>query len=148
MNIRRANSDDCAALTAIDAAGNPSPWSERQFLEAVENPADTVCVCERGGEICGFAVWREICGESELHLIAAAPGVAADKASPQNFWHIGFRRPQAKAYLACCWKFAQAMPPPSASTANTVLSKQACGKNYYPLPEGGYEDAILMEKPC
>ena len=21
-------------------------------------------------------------------------------------------------------------------------------KNYYPLPEGGYEDAILMEKPC
>ena len=51
MNIRRASSDDCAALTAIDAAGNPSPWSERQFLEAVENPADTVCVCERGGEI-------------------------------------------------------------------------------------------------
>ena len=73
MNIRRASSDDCAALTAIDAAGNPSPWSERQFLEAVANPADTVCVCERGGEICGFAVWREICGESELHLIAAAP---------------------------------------------------------------------------
>lgn len=71
MNIRRASSDDCAALTAIDAAGNPSPWSERQFLEAVANPADTVCVCERGGEICGFAVWREICGESELHLIAA-----------------------------------------------------------------------------
>ena len=73
MNIRRASSDDCAALTAIDAAGNPSPWSERQFLEAVANPADTVCVCERGGGICGFAVWREICGESELHLIAAAP---------------------------------------------------------------------------
>ena len=128
MNIRRASSADCAALTAIDAAGNPSPWSERQFLEAVENPADTVCVCERGGGICGFAVWREICGESELHLIAAA------QASPQNFWHIGFRRPQGKAYLACCWKSAQAMPPPSTSTANTVLSKQAGGKIITPCP--------------
>ena len=41
---------------------------------------------------------------------------------------LAFRRPQAKAYLACCWKSAQAMPPPSTSTANTVLSKQAGGK--------------------
>ena len=115
MNIRQASSDDCAALTAIDAAGNPSPWSERQFLEAVANPADTVCVCERGGGICGFAVFQTASsqGVSRLLLEVRASNAAA----------IGLYR-----------KYG--------------FIETGRRKNYYPLPEGGYEDAILMEKPC
>lgn len=147
MNIRRASSDDCAALTAIDAAGNPSPWSERQFLEAVENPADTVCVCERGGEICGFAVWREICGESELHLIAAAPacrrqGIASKLLA---YW---FQTASSQGVSRLLLEVRAGNAAAIGLYRKYGFIETGRRKNYYPLPEGGYEDAILMEKPC
>lgn len=147
MNIRPAAAADCPILSAIDRAGNPSPWSEKQFLDAMAHPADTVCVCEHENSVCGFAVWREICGESELHLIAAAPD----------------RRRQGIASLLLEYWFqttsshdvSRLMLEVRAGNTAAISLYRKYGftetgrrKNYYPQPEGGHEDAILMEKPC
>ena len=116
MNIRRASLDDCAALTAIDAAGNPSPWSERQFLEAVANPAAAPEYRRQGIASKLLAYWFQTTssqGVSRLLLEVRAGNAAA----------IGLYR-----------KYG--------------FIETGRRKNYYPLPEGGYEDAILMEKPC
>ena len=73
MNIRPATSADCAALAAIDRAGNPAPWSAAQFQTALNSRFDTVLLAERPSRPAAFIVWQPVADESELHLIATAP---------------------------------------------------------------------------
>ena len=73
MNIRPATSADCAALAAIDRAGNPAPWSAAQFQTALNSRFDTVLLAEHQGRSAAFIVWQTVADESELHLIATAP---------------------------------------------------------------------------
>ena len=119
MNIRPAFSDDCPALAAIDAVSNPSPWSVKQFASALAQSTDKLWVCETDGVISGFIVWQDILDESELHLIATAPE---------------YRRQGIAAAQSLYFKYG--------------FTAVGIRKHYYSLPEGGHEDAVLMEKPC
>lgn len=147
MNIRPATAADCKILSAIDAAGNPSPWSEKQFLEAVGNPVDTVCVCELPDGIGGFALWREICGESELHLIAAAPDRRRQGIASILLAHW-FQTSSARNVSRLLLEVRAGNAPARALYRKYGFVETGLRKNYYPRPDGGYEDAVLMEKPC
>ena len=147
MNIRPATSADCAALAAIDRAGNPAPWSAARFQTALNSRFDTVLLAERQSRPAAFIVWQTVADESELHLIATAPES---------------RRLGLAAALMQCWFEAAA-----AQSVRRLLLEVRAGnaaaqslylkygftevgirKHYYSLPEGGHEDAVLMEKPC
>lgn len=145
MIIRPAAAEDCAKLAETDRSGNPSPWSENQFRAAVAGKTETVLLAEKEQKICGFIVWQSVCGESELHLIATAPeyrrqGVAAalltqwfQTASAHNITRLFLEvRAGNEAAQALYRKHGFA----------------ECGRrrDYYPLPDGGREDALLMEK--
>lgn len=148
MKVRPALPEDCAALAALDAQCNLSPWSAAQFQTALTGRFDTVAVLS-GAEssLAAFAVWRTAAGESELHLIAAAPGC---------------RRSGAASRLMAAWFESAAAQHAerlflevraSNSAALALYRKHGfaeCGrrKGYYPLPDGGREDAVLMEKSC
>lgn len=147
MNIRPATSADCAALAAIDRAGNPAPWSATQFQTALNSRFDTVLLAERQSRPAAFIVWQTVANESELHLIATAPES---------------RRFGLAAALMQCWFEAAA----AQSVQRLLLEVRAanlpaqnlyrrhgfteCGRrrDYYSLPDGTREDAVLMEKTC
>ncbi|MCF7530125.1 ribosomal protein S18-alanine N-acetyltransferase [Neisseria lisongii] len=147
MIIRPAAAADCQTLAQIDARGNPSPWSAAQFQAAVESRFDSVAVCECSGKIGGFIVWQSVCGESELHLIATSPehrrcGIASallahwfQTASAQHIERLFLEVRQSNA---------------AAQNLYRKHGFQTAGirKNYYPLANGGREDAVLMEKSC
>lgn len=147
MLIRAATPDDCAALAALDAQGNPSPWSAAQFQTALNNRHDTVKLMEESGHLAGFIVWQTVLDESELHLIATAPacrrrGVAtqllAEWFQTASTQHVRRLLLEVRA---------------SNEAAQALYRKHGfseCGrrKNYYRLPEGGGEDAVWMEKLC
>ena len=73
MNLRPAVLADCLTLAAIDAQGNPSPWTAQQFESAVQHHPDSVWLSQADHQITGFIVWQTVFDESELHLIAVAP---------------------------------------------------------------------------
>ena len=143
--IRAATAADCAALAALDARCNPSPWRESQFQSALNGRLDTVLVDADSDGIRGFIVWQSVCGESELHLIAAAPelrrqGIAT--ALMQQWF-------QTASAQGCERLFLEVRA--SNISAQNLYRKygfQECGrrKGYYPLPDGGSENAVLMEK--
>lgn len=143
--IRPATSADCAILAKIDALSNPSPWSAKQFESAIESRTETVLVSEADSCISGFIVWQSVCDESELHLIATAPE---------------FRRQGIAAALLAQW-FQTASAQhitrfflevrDSNQVAQTLYRKYGfaeCGRrqDYYSLPDGRREDAVLMDK--
>ena len=147
MSIRAAIAADCPALAAIDAAGNPSPWSAGQFEAAITHAADTVLVAENGGGICGFIVWQTLFDESELHLIAVSPehhrqGIASTLLAA--WFQTALSQNTARLLLEV------RAGNPAAQALYRKHGFQECGrrKGYYPLPDGAREDAVLMEKPC
>ena len=147
MLIRAATPDDCAALAALDALGNPSPWSPAQFQTALDNRHDTVKLMEDNGHITGFIVWQTVFDESELHLIATAPA---------------YRRRGIAAQLLAEWFQTTSIQHVQRLLLEVRAGNEAaqalyrkhgfseCGrrKNYYRLPEGGSEDALWMERLC
>ncbi|UOO81665.1 ribosomal protein S18-alanine N-acetyltransferase [Uruburuella testudinis] len=148
MIVRTARPEDCAALAALDAQCNPSPWSAAQFQTALNNRHSCVIIMETAAQTpAGFAVWQTLFDESELHLIATAPaqrrqGVAAQLLAEwfQTALSTGVRR---------CFLEVRA----SNLAAQALYRKHGfseCGRrrDYYPLPEGGREDAVWMEKIC
>ncbi len=146
--IRVATAADCAALAALDAQCNPSPWSAAQFQTALTQPHDSVWLLQTPShDIAGFAVWQTLFDESELHLIATAPAL---------------RRQGIAAQLLAAWfqtASAQGVRRfflevrAGNEAAQTLYRKHGfteCGRrrDYYPLPDGSREDALWMEKLC
>lgn len=60
-------------IPTLDAVCNPSAWTQRQFKSALVSPSEQVWLVEQNNTLSAFIVWQNLPGESELHLIAAAP---------------------------------------------------------------------------
>ncbi|MGF6147424.1 ribosomal-protein-alanine N-acetyltransferase [Kingella potus] len=147
MNIRAASAADCARMAAIDAACNPSPWSEGQFRAALDNRCCTVLLAEENHAAAAFAVWQSVAGESELHLIATAPAARRK----------GFAAALLRRWLDDCAAqnaerlFLEVRAGNGAAQSlyrKYGFTETARRPAYYSLPEGGREDALIMEKIC
>lgn len=147
MNIRAALPADCAALAAIDRAGNPSPWSENQFQTALNQACGTVLLAEADGAPAAFIVWQTVAGESELHLIATAPATRRQ----------GYADALLRRWLADCaangvtrllLEVRESNAAAQALYRKHGFSDAARRHGYYSLPDGAREDALIMEKIC
>ena len=70
--LRAATAADGAALAAIDALGNPSPWSADAFAETLGRASGIVALGARGA-IEGFVVFGVAADECEILGIAVLP---------------------------------------------------------------------------
>lgn len=143
--IRPATLADCAALAEIDGSGNPSPWSAKQFQSALESRSETVLVHETDGCIGGFIVWQSVCDESELHLIATAPtyrrqGIAAALLAE---W---FQTASSQGVTRLFLEVRAGNGAAQALYRKYGFAESGRRKGYYSLPDGGREDAVLMDK--
>ena len=127
MNLRPAVLADCLTLAAIDAQGNPSPWTAQQFESAVQHHPDSVWLSQTDHQITGFIVWQTVFDESELHLIAVAPEYRRQGIASALLQHWQTQC-NSKAQPDCCSKSAQAMKPRNSSTANTASKPAATAK--------------------
>ena len=147
MNIRPATSADCAALAAIDRAGNPAPWSAAQFQTALNSRFDTVLLAEHQSRPAAFIVWQTVADESELHLIATAPesrrlGLAA---ALMQCW---FEAATAQSVRRLLLEVRAANLPAQNLYRRHGFTECGRRRDYYSLPDGTREDAVLMEKTC
>ncbi|MDO4693380.1 MAG: ribosomal protein S18-alanine N-acetyltransferase [Eikenella sp.] len=147
MIVRAARPDDCPALAELDALCNPSPWSARQFAACLAHAHETVLLAEHGRELAGLMVWQKIADEAELHLIDTAPAMRRRGVASLLLQHL-FDQAAAQGVHRIVLEVRRSNP--AAQALYRRHGFRACGRrpNYYPLPDGSREEAILMEKPC
>ena len=77
VEIRPAQSGDEAALAALDALVNPSPWTVAQFAGACRPPAEggaeRALVADGNGGPCGLIVFSRVLVEACIHNIGFHP---------------------------------------------------------------------------
>lgn len=66
MQIRKMQESDVEQAACLEAAVFSDPWSERSFLEALQNEATYYIVVEEQGEILGQCGYYNMCGEGEI----------------------------------------------------------------------------------
>ena len=147
MIVRLAHLSDCAALAALDARCNLSPWSEKQFAACIEHTHETVLLTEQSGQLAGLIVWQTILDEAELHLIDTDPSQRRQGIASLLLTHF-LKQAAAKKIRRIFLEVRH-----SNSAAFALYQKHGfipCGSrtNYYPRSDGSWEDALLMEKPC
>lgn len=73
MTVRKMTEEDIASVVAVDNKAFPDAWKEASFREEIEKDYSHYFVCERDGEIAGYAgIWC-IYETAELIRIATAP---------------------------------------------------------------------------
>ena len=147
MNLRPAVLADCPTLAAIDAQGNPSPWTVQQFKSAVQHHPDSVWLSQTDHQITGFIVWQTVFDESELHLIAVAPEYRRQGIATALLEHW-FCHAQTAGITRLLLEVRAGNAAAQSLYLKYGFTAVGIRKHYYSLPEGGHEDAVLMEKPC
>lgn len=71
--VRRARPDDLGALTRVEAASFPSPWSRDVLAGELAADDRLVLVAESAGEVAGFAIFHRLPAECELLRLAVDP---------------------------------------------------------------------------
>lgn len=147
MLIQLARTEDAVVLAELDKRCNPIPWSIKQFLATLNGSHDTVLLAWQDKCLVGFIVWQTVCDESELHLMASAPE---------------YRRQGIAGKLLACWQQACREQGVQRLLLEVRASNYAAQQlyvkygfweyarrhQYYSLPDGTREDAILMEQVC
>jgi ribosomal-protein-alanine N-acetyltransferase len=70
---RRAVADDAAAIAALDARVNPSPWSADAVRETLARAGGFV-IAPPGASLAGFVLFAQVADECEILDIAVDPG--------------------------------------------------------------------------
>ncbi|KLT72613.1 acetyltransferase [Neisseria arctica] len=145
--IRRAIEADCRALANLDATGNPSPWTDKQFQTALYNRHNEIWVIENKQTLAGFIVWQTIADESELHLLAVNPafrrlGLAS------KLLQKWFEKIKEQTVKRCLLEVRAGNQAAQALYVKHGFCECGRRRHYYSLPDGNREDAVWMEKIC
>lgn len=142
--IRFMQATDVASVTQIEKKVQSHPWTEKQFLEAVEQYQSTVI--EKNGSVVGFCILQPVLDEANLLLMAVDPN--------QQGQGLGYELLTASLDLLQNNPVQIFLEVRESNTAAIKLYEKAdfhqidLRKNYYPKADGTREHAIIMVKSC
>ncbi len=147
LAVRQALSLDVPALVNIDRQSSESPWTESQFRSACDaDGSSQVLVAEQAGQIAGFAVYQQVLDEVSLHTIAVA----------RNWRRTGVGRilmaamlehSRAQGASRCLLEVRVSNTAAIALYRAFKFTEDGVRLSYYPVADGGREDALLMSLP-
>ena len=73
MEITKMTEKDCRTLAELDKKCFAVPWSERSFLEEVNNRLATYLLAREDGKIVGYCGFWRVSGEAQVTNIAVLP---------------------------------------------------------------------------
>lgn len=142
--IRLMQAKDIQAVTAIEQQVQSHPWTQKQFLEAVEQYQSTVI--EQHGQILGFCILQPVLDEANLLLMAIDP--------KQHGKGLGYSLLTESLMLLKNNPVQIFLEVRESNTAAIKLYEKSdfhqidLRKNYYPKADGSREHAIIMVKAC
>lgn len=139
--IRPLAAADLPAVLALEAKGHAYPWTPGNFQDAL-NSAYYMVVLEQGERIAGYGIVQVILDEGHLLNITIDPALHGRGLGRYLLQHL-----IAYAQSHTDTLFLEVRP----SNTRAITLYQTAGfneiglrRNYYPAPEGGREDALLM----
>lgn len=142
--IRFMQATDVASVTQIEKKVQSHPWTEKQFLEAVEQYQSTVI--EKNGQVVGFCILQPVLDEANLLLMAIDPSWQGQG--------LGFELLDQSMAMLSNQPLQIFLEVRESNSAAIKLYEKAdfhqidLRKNYYPKPDGTREHAIIMVKSC
>ncbi len=73
IQIKPLKAEDVPAITQIEAVSRPTPWSEKQFLDELNNSNSDPAVLWETGQIIGYIIPWMVAGEIQIQNIVVAP---------------------------------------------------------------------------
>ena len=145
--LRPLGSDDLAALTALEQAGQAAPWTPTQLAAALADPGTRIVGVERDARLVGHAVVVRLPFEAELQAIL----VAGD----ERRQGLAARLLEAVIETARGWGVERLLLEVRASNTPAIGLYRRAGFNedgrrrgyYPPLAGREREDALLMSLP-
>ena len=142
--LREANAGDAPALHRIDALSTPFPWRESQFASGLAGE-EFGWVWTEAAEVRAFAIFNLIFDEATLLNIAVEPawrrrGVA------RELLEFALPRLAQRGAGRCLLEVRVGNAPAIALYRSLGFSDDGIRRRYYPTPEGGSEDALLMSR--
>ena len=139
LNVRPAVAADLETLCRIEVQAALAPWDRARFEESLAR--HQMLVLRANGELCGFAVFRQVLDEAEVLNIAVTPAHCRK----------GFGRRLLRAGLDLLAERARCVhlevragnAPAIALYRSEGFQRVGLRRNYYPAVQGR-EDAILM----
>ncbi|MDO5654108.1 MAG: ribosomal protein S18-alanine N-acetyltransferase [Brachymonas sp.] len=150
-----AGMDDLESILQLEYLAYPNPWSRRQFTEILRSQG-TSCghylvqllwsKTPPGGTLRGYYV--AMLGYEEVHLLNLAVHPDCQKQG-RGLVLLQHLRNWAQWYGArTLWLEVRASNPRAQRIYREFGFEQvAMRKDYYPLPQGGREDALVMQLP-
>ena len=142
--IRFMQAADVAVVTQIENKVQTHPWTQKQFLEAVNQYQSTVI--EKQGQVVGFCIFQPVLDEANLLLMAVDPS--------QQGQGLGYQLLTQSLELLENTPVQIFLEVRESNTAAIKLYEKAdfhqidLRKNYYPKADGTREHAIIMVKSC
>lgn len=142
--IRFMQAADVAVVTQIENKVQSHPWTEKQFLQAVEQYQSTVI--EKNGQVLGFCILQPVLDEANLLLMAIDPS--------QQGQGLGYELLSQSLEMLQNNPLQIFLEVRQSNIAAIKLYEKAdfhqidLRKNYYPKPDGTREHAIIMVKAC
>lgn len=144
MHIRRMCLADVAQVAAIERSVQYHPWTAKQFEEAVT--AYHVMVMEQDNQVIAFCILQPVLDEANLLLMATHPDFQGRGYAFTLLNHAIDTLPNSPVQI-----FLEVRESNVAAIRlyeKTGFHQIDVRKNYYPLPNGAKENAMIMVKSC
>lgn len=142
--IRLMQHTDVSTVVNIEKMVQSHPWTVSQFQDSVDVYVSTVI--EHQGKVVGFCILQPVVDEANLLLMAIDPVVQGRG--------LGFKLLDQSLQLLKNNPVQIFLEVRESNLAAIALYEKAdfhqidIRKNYYPKPQGGKENAIIMVKSC
>lgn len=142
--IRLMQHTDVSTVVNIEKMVQSHPWTVSQFQDSVDAYVSTVI--EHQGKVVGFCILQPVVDEANLLLMAIDPAVQGRG--------LGFKLLDQSLQLLKNNPVQIFLEVRESNLAAIALYEKAdfhqidIRKNYYPKPQGGKENAIIMVKSC
>lgn len=142
--IRLMQHTDVSTVVNIEKMVQSHPWTVSQFQDSVDVYVSTVI--EHQGKVVGFCILQPVVDEANLLLMAIDPAVQGRG--------LGFKLLDQSLQLLKNNPVQIFLEVRESNLAAIALYEKAdfhqidIRKNYYPKPQGGKENAIIMVKSC
>jgi ribosomal-protein-alanine N-acetyltransferase len=145
LRLLAATSDDCAALSGLARlahSAHGSAWNEQQFRDSLREGHQCWLLRSAEGEIIASCVISQVFDEAEILDIAVAPQWRRQGLAEALLDQVIAQLPAEIARVLLEVRVSN--HPARALYKKLGFEADGSRKNYYPLADGGREDAILM----
>lgn len=142
--IRLMQHADVSTVANIEKMVQSHPWTVSQFQDSVDAHISTVI--EHQGKVVGFCILQPVVDEANLLLMAIDPAMQGKG--------LGFELLEESIELLKNNPVQIFLEVRESNGAAIALYEKSgfhqidIRKNYYPKPQGGKENAIIMVKSC